>query len=259
MEKHFAWQGHKWRITPYWGDHHNEKKQVWYGKDAVCIDTHDQLMLDCLYKPKKFTDGVTRDYQVGFVVGETEYRYGTFSWKAKLPKGKNMWPGLWLASNQEWPPEIDCMEAWSRHDKDTYTKRLLWIDLHPTMHWTENGGHKSEAKFNTLRCWLDEKGFNTYTVEWMPYGITVWYNGRKVKTFDNPKLLEHLNREDIWMFPIMTLDLWDKNGRQFDEEKYKDYKKNGHPFVIERFIYTPAKGLAGCMSRDIKLNKSKKK
>lgn len=236
-DKNFKWKGYEWQVTPFWGDHHKEKPSVWYGKDSVNIDSRDCLILDCLYKPKKFTDGITREYNVGYVVCKSEFKYGVFEWMAKLPVGLHMWPGLWLASNQEWPPEIDCMEAWSRADKATYIKRLLWVDLHPTMHWKENGVHWSEPKFNTPRCWIDN-GWNDFKVEWRKDFVKVWYNGHLAKKFTDKKMLEHFNRKDIKMFPIMTFDIWEDKPGDFSEEKYDKYVTEGLPFIIRDFKYT---------------------
>ena len=241
MEKHFNWKGHDWRITPYWGDHHSGKPDVWYGTDSVRIEDNGSLVLDCVYNPKSFPDGFIRKYSVGYVVCEEDFKYGTFEWSAKLPQGLNMWPGLWLDSSKEWPPEIDCMEGWTRGKRDTYVKRLLWVDIHPTMHWTENGEHKSEAKFNISRFRVDLNGWNDFKVEWTPNGVSVYYNGKLIKTFNNKKMLEHFNREDILMHPIMTFDIWEDFPGEFTEERYADYKDNGSPLVVRNFKYTPYK------------------
>lgn len=235
MDKHFNWMGYSWRITPFWGNYHKEKYNVWYGTESVFID-NDMLVLDCVYQPKEFQDNVCRNYNVGYVVCEEEFKYGVFEWTAKLPKGKNLWPALWLGCRKEWPPEIDCMEAWSNTCMNSYSKRLFWLNIHPTIHWKENEEHVSEAKFNILRWNVNQYGWNRYKVIWLPESISIYYNDKLVKKFDNHKMLAHFNQKDIKMFPIMTFDISEKH-KPFDLKKYKDYKTKGCPFLVKDFRY----------------------
>jgi len=60
--------------------------------------------------------------------GKYSFTYGQVEWRAKLPKGKGIWPALWLLRPEcpaavegpdgFWPPEIDVMEA--RGDQPTW-------------------------------------------------------------------------------------------------------------------------------------------
>lgn len=42
-----------------------------------------------------------------------DFEYGFVQVEAKIPEGSGLWPGLWLsASNFDFPPEMDLLEAW---------------------------------------------------------------------------------------------------------------------------------------------------
>lgn len=244
-EKQFKWKGYDWQVGPIWGYFHHDKNDVWYGTDSVSINEKDELILDCILNPKTCEDNKTRLFSVGFVTCRKEMKYGVFEWECELPIGKNMWPGLWISSNQEWPPEIDCMEAWSKKCANTYRKRLLWYNIHPTCHWKENGQHKYDGKLSVSNVFfMNEKKSNKYKLVWTPEKVEIYYNYKKIATFNDHKMLEHFNKEDIYMSPIITFDLWDKHGSKFTPDKYKNYRTKGKPFIINNFSYTPIEGVS---------------
>lgn len=235
--KTFSWQGLDWIAQPLWGTAH-PKHQFWYDPTMVSVDKSGNMVLVSRDNEKMLkVDGksVKRRWATGYCRSVQEFKYGTFEWEAIVPAGTNLWPAVWLSSDFSWPPEIDCMEGWSNNHTD-YSKRLLYKNIHPTVHWTENGRHVSETKNNIPRSWIkDGNGFTSYKVVWTPEYVDIFYDGHLVKRFQDKKMLAHLNQENVKMHPVMTMNL--QSG--FDNGDYNTYVRLKQPFVIKSFKYTP--------------------
>lgn len=241
--KTFKWLGREWAARPLWGETHPQDETTWYDQeDAWDIDSDGTLVLKTLLKPRTFIreDGaeVTKPWARAFIRSTEEFGHGTFEWDMRLPYGRKMWPALWLASDTEWPPEIDCMEGWS-NDNPNYIKCLLFRNIHPTIHWSENGdaehgGHRQECKYNTPRWWLKGgSNFDHYKVVWDPGYVEIWYNSHMVKRYTNPEATGHMNK--VRMHAIMS------SGPQagFTEEMYREYQDKGIEMAVRNFRYTP--------------------
>jgi beta-glucanase (GH16 family) len=65
---------------------------------------------------KTHRDGRREAYESGVARSKTTFKYGYFEARAKLPRGRGVWPGFWLNSSVSsngtaiWPPEIDIFE-----------------------------------------------------------------------------------------------------------------------------------------------------
>ena len=101
-------------------------------------------------------------------------RYGKFEMRAKIPKGKGMWPAFWLLPQSgEWPPEIDVMEIWANPLGSTPTDAG---ETSTTLHWKNNSGeHKFEGR--THRVDDFSKEFHTFAVEWREDVIVMLVDG----------------------------------------------------------------------------------
>ncbi len=88
--------------------------------------------------------------------GRFNQLFGKFEFRAKLPKGKGIWPALWLLPDGMWPPEIDIMELLGDNPNKVYF----------TNHWgTSSDVHSYGSSFIGPDFSAD---FHTFCVEWWP-------------------------------------------------------------------------------------------
>ena len=238
----FEWKGLYWIARPLWGNYHPNDSLTWYDEEQPEILDNGNLYLPFEYKLK-----YGRPIGRSSVRCISQFKYGTFEWTFILPKGRWQWPALWLASDEGWPPEIDCLEGWSGDDPN-YVKRVLFKNVKPTMHWSTNadekiGEHKSETKNNNLRCIIKGDGkVNTAKVVWTPNYVDVFYNGIKIKRFKDPEMLKHFNKEGYMMHPIMSAGPYGKEWKAYgsDPDLFDAPKVYNHLEILD-FKYTPLK------------------
>ena len=124
------------------------------------------------YAPQDFTSGIITSYEsFRFVQGYAEIR-------AKLPKGKGLWPAFWLLNRYYvgQSPEIDILETRGERPRE----------ITHAYHRRVSGGALSSNVFETVGG--DETDgysddFHTFGVRWRPGSIT-WYIDREpVKTY----------------------------------------------------------------------------
>lgn len=113
----------------------------------------------------------TYGYASGLI---TSYRwfnqtYGYFEMRAKLPKGRGLWPAFWLLpANATWPPEIDAMEVLG-HDL---------LSLYTNVHTNQTGTHTSSGKQTQVEDM--SLAFHTYGVDWRKETIRWFFDGAPV-------------------------------------------------------------------------------
>ena len=102
--------------------------------------------------------------------------YGYFEIRAKMPRGRGLWPAFWLApADISWPPEIDIVEA--HGDRlDRY-----WA----TVHWRSENGSPQYKTFRISTPDLSE-AFHDFGVEWGPTRIRWTFDGRIVAETSAP-------------------------------------------------------------------------
>ena len=158
----------KWNTTFKWGGVGartlpGNKELQYYADDAFGVENGtlrikaERRSVEWYGKTYQYTSGAITSYQT-FV-----QMYGYFEMRARIPKGKGLWPAFWLLPNrQAWPPEIDVLEMLGHEPFRAYM----------TFHWSEfdvhrsSGGHYDGPDFS--------QDFHTFAVEWSPRRL-IWY------------------------------------------------------------------------------------
>lgn len=93
-------------------------------------------------------------------------KYGFFEMRAKMPRGKALWPAFWLLSeDKSWPPEIDVFEVVGQKPEV----------IASAIHWKNSfGAHKSSGCRTTVA---------TAATEYHQYGV-LWDEQRVVYYID---------------------------------------------------------------------------
>ena len=102
--------------------------------------------------------------------GNKEFTYGRVDIRAKLPKGKGIWPALWMLgsniSSVSWPAcgEIDIMELVGHEPNKVYG----------TLHWGASAAvHDSKGAGYTLSSGSFDEAFHVYSLIWTADSLKV--------------------------------------------------------------------------------------
>jgi beta-glucanase (GH16 family) len=110
-------------------------------------------------------------YTSGLITTQPSFSqtYGYFEMRARLPRGKGVWPAFWLLpADLSWPPEIDVMESIGDPGQ-----------VYATAH--SDADHTPSTKTD-----INPGGFHTFAVSWDARNL-VWYvDGREVKRQPTP-------------------------------------------------------------------------
>jgi beta-glucanase (GH16 family) len=132
--------------------------------------------------------GVHFNYSSGRIRSKKTFLYGRFEFRAKLPRGRGLWPGLWMRTP---PPEamngeIDVIEGYGSHPN------IVRSTLHP---WVNGKESKSYSCLLYVRSKPDSPSFasakkvrinlprdlasdyHSYAVEWRADYITWFLDG----------------------------------------------------------------------------------
>ena len=110
-------------------------------------------------------------YTSGLITTQPSFSqtYGYFEIRAKLPRGKGVWPAFWLLpSDLGWPPEIDVLESIGDPSKVYVT------------------AHSKLAKDGGTEVAVSPEGFHTYSVSWDRQELVWFVDGREVKRIPTP-------------------------------------------------------------------------
>lgn len=91
------------------------------------------------------------------------FRYGRAEIRARIPRGRGLWPAFWLLpADRDSRPEIDVMEFYG-HDPARLGMHLHWVD--------RKGRKRDRGKaFRDPRL---ASGWHTYAIDWRP-GRLIW-------------------------------------------------------------------------------------
>jgi hypothetical protein len=106
------WKNRTWLMQETWGRIHPDKPWFWYDPEQVQI-VNGNLELLTGYNPKFFRNLGWVKIGAGLVCCLDQFHFGDYKIVVKLPKGKYLWPAIWLWGQESWPPEIDIMEGYT--------------------------------------------------------------------------------------------------------------------------------------------------
>ena len=173
----------KWTTCYWWGNGGctiaSNDELEWYQPDNVLVrdgilKLRAQKRRVKAYK-KKTRSYTIYDYTSGIISTGRDsshkatpvrfvFQYGYAEIRAKIPKGKGLWPAFWvLPENHNSKPEIDVMEIYG--DKPNIIKM--------NFHYINSSGRKSNRGYS----WAGpdfSANFHTFAVDWRPDAI-VWY------------------------------------------------------------------------------------
>jgi beta-glucanase (GH16 family)/O-antigen/teichoic acid export membrane protein len=103
------------------------------------------------------------------------FTYGYAEMRARIPKGKGLWPAFWLLPvDKTWPPEIDVMEALDQNTHEFYA----------TVHTRASGKHTEVS--NKVETPDLSDGYHVYAVKWTAEEIAWYFDGRRVAATSTP-------------------------------------------------------------------------
>lgn len=152
-----------------WG---NNEEQT-YNRDYVEVK-NGNLVLTALKKDGKYFSGkiISKD--------KVEFQYGVIEVRAKLPRGKGLWPAFWMLGADidevSWPAcgEIDILEYVGKEPGEIFT----------SLHTPASHGNT----INTRMTRIDdiEEGYHTYKAVWTKEFIEFFVDEQQVYKFVPP-------------------------------------------------------------------------
>ena len=238
LGKKINWSGYEWLTQERWGNIHPTKTLCWYDPTAVEKIYHpnrdDQLVLKTHHNIHYFHNlNVISTIGVGLVSNTTRFKYGYFEIEAKLPRGKHLWPAFWMWSWENWPPEIDIFEGYTRNTKGYLAFNIknpigFW-DVNTNIHLGKSpNNYNLGAKTHWMGFKDPSKHFIKYGCMWTPYSLDLYYNERIVRTITDPKIMDQ--------FKNTTMNIIINNGVDKDADINNPTESE---MVINYFKYKP--------------------
>lgn len=226
-----SWKGFKWLPRETWGLVHPNKPLWWYDESAVEVDGNDTLHLRTHYNPKwQPTINKISPVGAGLVSCTFPFHFGYYRFTCKLPKGKMLFPAIWLYTHQyndAVGSEIDIMEAYSNRFGN-------YLNFDPTSLWSLQ---RVWSAFNhhdgNKRVWVGKQGHKicrtndtiSFEMRWTPDKIIIWCDGVITRKLEGD-VMKHYQEP-------MKLIL--NNGLR---NNCKDFKQETD-FRIMDFVYKP--------------------
>jgi len=146
----------------YWtfeegGNWFNNESQYYRKENTVFVDGH--LVIEAkkeVFGGRQYTSSRMK------TEGKFDFQYGRVDIRAALPRGKGIWPALWMLganiSSVGWPAcgETDIMELIG-HQPST---------LYGTAHWSNAGQHASYGGHTELSSGTFNDAFHVFSIKW---------------------------------------------------------------------------------------------
>ena len=160
----------KWEVVDNCDDQRNNEQQC-YIASAVSV-SNGSLVIAALEDAKggfPYTSGAVKTGH------KYTQAYGRFEFRAKLPiGGDGIWPALWLYSPDQWPPEIDVLEA--VNDMSDVYMNYWWV--------TENEIQQQLGKTSIQ----NPSDWHVYAMEWEGTEIRWYIDDQLVHTIADPNI-----------------------------------------------------------------------
>jgi beta-glucanase (GH16 family) len=117
------------------------------------------------------------EYTSGIMTTQPSFSqtYGVFEMRARMPKGRGLWPTFWLLpKDRSWPPEIDILEILGQET----------TILHVNAHSKATGRHTDAPAIARVADTSAE--FHEYAVDWEPNEIRWYFDGAEVAQAPTP-------------------------------------------------------------------------
>jgi beta-glucanase (GH16 family) len=172
------------------------------------------LIIECRKEPFKPENHDAVAYTAASLTTLNKFscQYGRIEVRAKLPKGKGVWPAIWALgtniSQVGWPAcgEIDIMESVGKEPNNIYG----------TLHYAVDGQHLSDGgKLETAKPY---DAFHLYAIEWSPDRIDFFFDSRKYHTVLLDKVgtgADHPFRKPYYL--LINFALGGARGGPFDD------------------------------------------
>jgi beta-glucanase (GH16 family) len=118
-----------------------------------------------------------RSYSSGLLTSKRSFaqKYGLFEIRAKIPKGKGLWPAFWLLpANNSWPPELDVLEILGDNPQKLYVS------------WHSNAGEKHASETKAIDVPDTSEDFHTYSVYWTKDVIEWFFDNVQIASKPTP-------------------------------------------------------------------------
>ncbi|KAF8940282.1 hypothetical protein BGZ47_007804 [Haplosporangium gracile] len=201
---------------------HNGGKMDLWGSDpgTQCTGNYDY---GC-FRIAGAGGNILNPVQSGLVrsVNSFKFRFGKVEVRAKMPKGKWIWPAIWMMPAHynygNWPAsgEIDLVESRGNgpeYPGGGYDKVASTLHWGPSYEFNRFQMTHAEYTLPTGQTFADE--FHVFTLDWTPNGI---------KTFVDGNLLLNVPFDDMFRkgkFPPWVENLWENShAAPFDQEFY---------------------------------------
>lgn len=159
------------------------RENAWVADGVLTITARKERLANPRYRPDSPDWRRARqfaEYSSAAIITrhKSNWKYGRIEVRAKLPKGKGMWPAIWmLGANRDetgWPGcgEIDIMEFIGK-DPDT---------IYGTVHFRMNGKHRSDGGRIDDRAPSDD--FHVYAIEWDAKQIEFFFDDKCYHNFE---------------------------------------------------------------------------
>eukprot|EP01123_Difflugia_compressa_P011556 TRINITY_DN466_c0_g1_i1.p1 TRINITY_DN466_c0_g1~~TRINITY_DN466_c0_g1_i1.p1 ORF type:complete len:274 (-),score=38.20 TRINITY_DN466_c0_g1_i1:197-1018(-) len=135
----------------------------------------------------------------------SSWLYGVFVVTAKVPKGNQLWPALWITATQGccWPTtgEIDLMET-------VHTNPSVTGTLHCGASVSNSTAEPGvPAPPNNIYAYPNWNNYNTFVMNWQPDNVTFWLNAQVDENGIHGTPLEVIRSSQYSSCPKLTTPL----------------------------------------------------